>query len=130
MMVGGGPDPNESDDDEGLDAGRSGDVTMPADSHARHDVADVRTVLDLVTSVLGLELDGAETVALAEVEVEDDLTVLHLWSAVVEELGDRSCADFEPPDPLPATLGELVTAFHEALPLVTAALPARSARTR
>lgn len=88
---------------------------MPAETHTHAEAVDARTVLDFLAVLVGVDPDSADTVTLAEIDLDDDLAALHLWAAVVEEFGERSLGDFEPPEPLPATLSQLAGTFHEAL---------------
>lgn len=88
---------------------------MPAETHTHTEAVDARTVLDFLAGLVGVDPDSADTVTLAEIDLDDDLAALDLWAAVVEEFGERSLGDFEPPEPLPARLSELAGRFHEAL---------------
>lgn len=87
---------------------------MPAETHQLGEEIDLDVVLDLVTAIVGVDVDAAGT-SLTELELDDDVSILHLWSAVVEELGERSVGELELDEQPPATLGELATLFHDTL---------------
>jgi hypothetical protein len=84
---------------------------MPAETHRRRDAVDlVSDVIDLFEALLdepmGVGGIRAET-RLADLGV-DDLAVLHLWDAAVEELAERGSADVDVDELLLArTVGEL-----------------------
>lgn len=88
---------------------------MPAETHSHAEDVDVTRVLDLLCAVVGMDPDGAADRSLVELGLDDDLAVLDLWSAVAEELGERSLGDLELPDRRPATVGELAELFLDAL---------------
>lgn len=88
---------------------------MPAETHTHRDPIDARSVVDLIASIIGIDPDDAAGRSLAAVGLDDDLAVFDLWSAIAEELGERSLGDFDPPEPAPTTVGELAEAFQEAL---------------
>lgn len=88
---------------------------MPAETHSHREAVSVETVLDCMATIIGLDPEGVGERSLDELGLEDDLAVLHLWDAVVDELGERSTGELEPLEPAPATLGELAVAFHEGL---------------
>lgn len=87
---------------------------MPAETHQLGEGIDLDVVLGLVTAILGTEPDATD-VSLADLELDDDVSILHLWSAIVEELGERSVGELELDEQPPATLGELATLFHDTL---------------
>jgi hypothetical protein len=88
---------------------------MPAETHQRSEAVDVGTVLDLLSCVVGLDAPRAADAPLAELELDDDLSILHLWDAVVEEYGERSVGDLELDGTRPTTLGELADLFTREL---------------
>lgn len=87
---------------------------MPAETHQLGEGIDRDVVLDLIATIVGTDVDAADE-TLASLELEDDVSILHLWSAVVEELGERSVGELELDEQLPATLGELAALFHDTL---------------
>ena len=88
---------------------------MPAETHTHRDSLDAHAILELMAALVGADPDTAATTELASIDLDDEQGALHLWAAVVEEFGERSLGEFEPPDPLPVTLGELAQAFHAAI---------------
>jgi hypothetical protein len=83
---------------------------MPAETHRRRDAIDVEDVMDLLDALLDEPLGTArvaEDTPLRDLGI-DDLAVLHLWDAAVEELAERGAAE---PDVdelvLARTVGEL-----------------------
>jgi len=88
---------------------------VPAETHTQRDPVELTAVLDLVSAVVGVDPDAAASTPLAEVELDNDLAVLALWAVVAEEFGERALGELEPLEPRPATLAELVEAFHAAL---------------
>lgn len=88
---------------------------MPAETHQRSEAVDVGAVLDLLTCVVGLDAPRAADAPLTALELDDDLSILHLWDAVVEEYGERSVGDLELDGTRPTTLGELADLFTREL---------------
>lgn len=88
---------------------------MPAETHQLTEAADEAAVLDLLALVVGADPEDAADLPLAGLELDDDLSLLHLWSAVVDELGERSVGELDLGDERPATLRELAALFHDAL---------------
>ena len=88
---------------------------MPAETHSRREELEVGRVLEFLARVIGRGDDPPREQSLAELELDDDLALLDLWDLVVEEYGERTVGEFDPPDPLPETLPELALAFHDAL---------------
>jgi hypothetical protein len=88
---------------------------MPAETHQVNEPVDARVVLDLLTSILGVDPAGAAHLALDDVELDDHLSILHLWAAVVEEFGERSLGELELECAGPTTLGALAAAFAGSL---------------
>ena len=90
---------------------------MPAETHQRSEAVGVEAVLDLLACVVGLDADRAAEAPLAGLELSDDLSVLHLWDAVVEEYGERSVGDLDLDldGSRPSTLGELADLFTREL---------------
>lgn len=88
---------------------------MPAETHQRSEPVDVGAVLDLLACVVGLDAPRAVDAPLAELELDDDLAILHLWDAVVEEYGERSMGDLDLDGSRPSTLGELADLFTREL---------------
>lgn len=92
---------------------------MPAETHQRSEVVGVDALLDLLACVVGLDAPRAAQARLADLELDDDLSVLHLWDAVVEEYGERSVGDLDLDLHLdgtrPATLGDLADLFTREL---------------
>jgi len=90
---------------------------MPAETHTSREAFDARDVVDLLDALLGAD-DGVVVpdAALADVGLGDELAVLHVWSAVAEELAERSVADVDVEELLLArTVGELAAAIVRAL---------------
>ncbi|HEX6419899.1 MAG TPA: hypothetical protein VFZ77_15465 [Acidimicrobiales bacterium] len=88
---------------------------MPAETHQVGDQVDAGAVLDLLATVVGVEPEKAADLSLAGSGIDDDLSILHLWTAVAEEYGERSIGDLDLDDQRPATLGELAALFHASL---------------
>lgn len=88
---------------------------MPAETHQRSEAAGAEAVLDLLACVVGLDADRAAEAPLADLELSDDLSILHLWDAVVEEYGERSVGDLDLDGGRPSTLGELADLFAREL---------------
>ena len=88
---------------------------MPAETHQRTDELDTGTILDFFATIVGVDRDGADDLQLSTLQIEDELSILHLWALVVEEFGERSVGDLSLEDEPPATLGELAALFHDAL---------------
>ncbi|MGE3447800.1 MAG: hypothetical protein AB7H92_09505 [Microbacteriaceae bacterium] len=88
---------------------------MPAETHQRSEAVGVDAVLDLLACVVGLDAPRAAQARLADLELDDDLSVLHLWDAVVEEYGERSVGDLDLDGTRPATLGDLADLFAREL---------------
>ena len=72
-------------------------------------------MLDLIASVVGIDATGVPHGSLADLELDDDLSTLHLWDAVVEEFGERCTGNLELDGTRPTTLGELAVLFEGAL---------------
>ena len=88
---------------------------MHAETHQVGKPIDSRVVLDLLTSVLGVgDADGCD-VPLADMALDDDLSIYHLWEAVLEEFGGRSTGNLALDVLRPRTLGELAAVFDDAL---------------
>lgn len=88
---------------------------MPAETHQVGDRVDPGVVLDLLATLVGVEPEKAADLSLAGSGIDDDLSILHLWTAVAEEYGERSIGDLDLDDQRPATLGELAALFHASL---------------
>ncbi len=88
---------------------------MPAETHQRSEAVGAEAVLDLLACVLGLDADRAAEAPLADLELSDDLSILHLWDTVVEEYGERSVGDLDFDGSRPSTLGELAALFTREL---------------
>ena len=88
---------------------------MNSETRLRHDPIDARIVLDLVSSVLGVDGVNAAHLALVDLELDDEVSVVHLWAAVVAEFGKRSIGELELEGAWPTTLGELAAVFTESL---------------
>lgn len=88
---------------------------MPAETHQRSEAVGVEAVLDLLACVVGLDADRAAEAPLADLELGDNLSILHLWDAVVEEYGERSVGDLDLDESRPSTLGELADLFTREL---------------
>ena len=88
---------------------------MPAETHQKSDDTDAAAVLDLLAAVAGIDSHDAATVRLADLELDDDLSILHLWAMVAEEYGERALGDLDFDGERPATLGGLAELFVEAL---------------
>ncbi len=87
---------------------------MPGETHQRSEAVEVGAVLELLACVVSLDAPHVDT-PLAELELDDDLSILHLWEAVVEEYGERGTGDLELDATRPATLGELADLFTREL---------------
>jgi hypothetical protein len=87
---------------------------VPAETNRLRDPADARMVLDLVSSVLGVNNADAAHLALVDLEL-DDFSIVHLWAAVVEEFGESPFGELEPEGSWPTTLGELAAVFTRSL---------------
>ena len=90
---------------------------MPAETHTNREAIDARDVVDLLDALVGAD-EGVVVAdaALADVGLGDDLSVIHVWGAVAEELAERSVADVDVEDLLLArTVGELADAIVRAL---------------
>lgn len=88
---------------------------MPAETHQRRERVDTGAILDLLATVVGVDTAEAADLSLADRELDDDLSILHLWATVVEEFGERSVGDLDLDDERPATLGGLAALFHRSL---------------
>jgi hypothetical protein len=88
---------------------------VPAETHQRSEAVGFDGVLDLLACVVGLDALRAAKAPLADLELDDDLAVLHLWAAVVEEYGERSVGDLDLDGARPATLGDLADLFTREL---------------
>ena len=88
---------------------------MPAETHQVRDGVDAGAVLDLLAALVGVEPEEAADLSLAASGIDDDLAILHLWTAVAEEYGERSIGELDLEDQRPATLGELAALFHASL---------------
>jgi hypothetical protein len=84
---------------------------MPAETHTHHDAVDAPAVIDLIWDFVRGPHDADEPdpgALLAEVDLEDDLALLHLWDMVVDELAERAVAEPDLGDLRAAsTVGEL-----------------------
>lgn len=90
---------------------------MPAETHQHGERTDRGAVLDLLVAVVGIDVADAAACRLAELGLDDDLAILHLWAMVAEEFGERTVGDFDLDlvGDRPTTLGDLVELFDEAL---------------
>lgn len=88
---------------------------MPAETHSHREELDLEMVVDLLANELELDDDDPAGLALADLGVDDELSVLHLWGPVAEEFGERTLGELELPDRPPSTLGDLARLFHDAL---------------
>jgi hypothetical protein len=83
---------------------------MPAETHQRREHVSAAEISELLVTILDLSTspDAAGPVRLADVGCDDDLVLLDLWDAAVEEFGERTLGE---PDleelRAVATLGEL-----------------------
>ena len=62
-------------------------IRRPRRCALRHDPVDAPIVLDLVSSVLGVDGADADHLAPVGVELDDEMSFVHLWAAVVAESG-------------------------------------------
>lgn len=88
---------------------------MPAETHQHSEPVSVDAVLDLLACVASLDAGRAADARLTDLELDDDLSILHLWDAVVEEFGERSIGELDLDEIRPATLGELAERFTREL---------------
>jgi hypothetical protein len=90
---------------------------MPAETHQRCEPIGVEDVAGLLACVIGLDAEQAADVPLADLHLDDDLSILHLWDVVVEEFGERSIGDLDLDldQTRPCTLGELAELFAREL---------------
>jgi hypothetical protein len=90
---------------------------MPAETHQRSEAVGVEDVASLLECVIGLHAGQAAEIPLDDLHLDDDLSILHLWDAVVEEFGERSIGDLglEFDETRPSTLGELAELFAKEL---------------
>jgi hypothetical protein len=68
---------------------------MPAETHRRRDAVDVEDVMDLLAALLDEPFESGDVAAdtpLRDLGI-DELAVLHLWDAAVEELAERGAAE-------------------------------------
>jgi hypothetical protein len=92
-----------------------GGESMPAETRQLCEPIETRMVLDLLASVGGVDEAGAGSLGLVELELDDDLSILRLWVAVVEEFGERSVGGLDLRGAWPTTLGEAAAVFAESL---------------
>lgn len=69
---------------------------MPAEAHQHTDELDAGTILDFLATILGVDPVGADDLQLCTLQIEDELSILHLWALVVEEFGERVGRRSEP----------------------------------
>lgn len=84
---------------------------MPAETHQQRDPIDVEGVLDLLASLVGVDAICTESALLTDLHLDDDLSILHLWEAVVEECGERCVGELDLEEPRPVSLPELAQWF-------------------
>ena len=68
---------------------------MPAETHRRSSAVATIDVVALFGAVLGLDGGVTEHRSLVELGCDDDLTLLDLWEAGIEEYGERTVADVD-----------------------------------
>lgn len=90
-------------------------VAVPAETHQRSDPIDVECVLDLLAGLVGMDVTSAESALLADLRLDDDLSILYLRDAVVEEYGERCIGDLDFEGPRAASLIELAQLFAHHL---------------
>jgi hypothetical protein len=92
---------------------------VPAETHRRSEPVDEEQVVALIWELLAAANDATPpdpNLPLDAVGLGDELAVLDLWDAVVEELAERSVADTDLDALVGArTLGELVRDIAKAL---------------
>ena len=67
---------------------------MPAETHQHCDNVSAGDISDLLAAVIGVaDVDGAGSVALADLGADDDLVLLDLWDVAVEEYGERTLGE-------------------------------------
>lgn len=92
---------------------------MPAETHQHHEPVDATVVLDLLAAVVGIDVSAAAEAMLSDLDLDDDLAMLHLWEMTVEELGERTLGDLDLDLDLgadrPSTLSELADLFDASL---------------
>ena len=86
---------------------------MPAETHSLREGIDARDVLDLIDALVGSDEDVLRPdTRLADVGLGDELAVLHMSSAIAEELAERAVAELDLEELLLAsTVGELADAM-------------------
>ena len=88
---------------------------MPAETHQQSERTDAEAVLDFLAAVVGIDVPDAASLRLADLDLGDDLSILHLWAMAVEEFGERTLGDLDLDGDQPATLRDLAELFNEAL---------------
>ena len=90
---------------------------MPAETHRRSDPIDAQGILDLLADLVGMDATSAAHALLIDLRVDDDLSILDLWDAVLEEYGERCVGDLDLAfdERRPASLTELAQWFAHLL---------------
>lgn len=63
---------------------------MPAETHQHREAAGPDAVLELLAYVADVDDEHPAEVRLADLQLDDTFSMMGLWDAVVEELGERS----------------------------------------
>lgn len=91
---------------------------MPAETHQHREAAGPDAVLELLAYVADVDDEHPAEVRLADLQLDDTFSMMGLWDAVVEELGERSVGadpDLDFDDAPPRTLGELAELFARGI---------------
>lgn len=90
---------------------------MPAETHQHREPVDATVVLGLLAAVVGIDASAAADAMLSDLDLDDDLAMLHLWEVTVEELGERTVGDLDLDlgAERPSTLSELADLFDASL---------------
>jgi hypothetical protein len=73
------------------------------------------TVLEFLACLVGVDQESAATAPLARFDLDNELSIVALWQAIADEFGERSLADVELDDIVPATLGDIARLAHQTL---------------
>lgn len=88
---------------------------MPAETNQHREALEVEAVLDLLATVIGRDAEEVAEQSLDELDLVEELTLLHLWDVAVEELGERAVGELDLDEEDPTTLADLAALFHANL---------------